>query len=208
MASADGRIACPKCGANNFDTVTVCWKCNATLGSGSPALQMGASVLPTQTMNPVVASQYPAASQYPVPNPQFPNQAPTYVANAQRLPANLEYVPPQYSVPQAAYGVPTDGDAKMTKRAAIWLALTLPFIGLPVGWAFMMIQNRQRQEVGKLCVIWSLVALFAHVLLFGVAAASSGPVVLQALTAFYEKQNASGGAKGGGGAGGGMDANP
>ena len=200
MASADGRIACPKCGANNFDTVTACWKCNATLGSGSPSLQMGAPVLPTQAMNPVVASQYPAASQHPVPNPQFPNQAPAYPANAQRLPANLEYVPPQYAASQAAYGVPMDnGDAKLTKRAAIWLALTLPFIGLPVGWAFMMIQNRQRQEVGRLCVIWSLVALFVHVLLFGVAAASSGPVILQALTAFYEKQNASGGAKGGGG---------
>ncbi len=205
MASADGRIACPKCGANNFDTVTACWKCNATLGSGPPALQMGAPVLPTQAMNPVVASQYPAASQHPVPNPQFPNQSPAYAANAQRLPANLEYVSPQYSVPQAAYGVPMDnGDAKLTKRAAIWLALTLPFIGLPVGWAFMMIQNRQRQEVGRLCVIWSLVALFAHVLLFGVAAASSGPVVLQALTVFYEKQNASGGAKSGGSG----DANP
>ena len=32
MASADGRIACPKCGANNFDTVTVCWKCNNVHG--------------------------------------------------------------------------------------------------------------------------------------------------------------------------------
>lgn len=44
--SSSGRVACPQCGANNFDTVTVCWKCNAPLRGAAasypvngPALQ-------------------------------------------------------------------------------------------------------------------------------------------------------------------------
>src|ERR1041385_4297041 len=36
MAQRAGRIICPQCGANNFDTVTSCWKCGAPVGAGAP----------------------------------------------------------------------------------------------------------------------------------------------------------------------------
>ena len=30
-----GRIVCPRCGANNFDTQAACWKCGASLAPGA-----------------------------------------------------------------------------------------------------------------------------------------------------------------------------
>ncbi len=36
MSPGSGRVSCPRCGANNFDTVTACWKCSAPL-SGAVA---------------------------------------------------------------------------------------------------------------------------------------------------------------------------
>ena len=37
MAQRSGRINCPRCQSNNFDTVTVCWKCGASLVTGAPS---------------------------------------------------------------------------------------------------------------------------------------------------------------------------
>ena len=91
-----------------------------------------------------------------------------------------------------------DGDLRMAKRAALLLAWTLPFFGLPIGWTLMMIQNRQRQEIGRFCATWSLVAFLVHTILFGILAAQSTPLLLKIMTSVYEKQNQGGS---GGGAG-------
>ncbi len=63
----------------------------------------------------------------------------------------------------------------MAKRAAIALALTLPWIGLPVGWVFMMIEDRSKQAVGRLCANVSLIGLLLHLVLmyFGMQATMS-----------------------------------
>lgn len=114
--TSTGRVVCPRCGANNFDTVNVCWKCQAPLTTSS-------SLPPTP-------------------------------------PSALEM--PRYAAPAPTLA----GDEGVAKRAALWLALTLPYVGLPIGWAFMMMSdNRQRQQIGRFCVIWSSIALIFHLLL-------------------------------------------
>jgi hypothetical protein len=99
---------------------------------------------------------------------------------------------PVYASPPAA------GDFGVAKRAAIAFALTLPFISLPVGWTFMMIEDHRRQAIGRICVIWSCIALFFHLLLMFVAAQSITPF-LQTILATATKaatQSQGGGAAG------------
>jgi hypothetical protein len=130
-AASEGRWTCPQCGANNFETVTACWKCGAGRVGVSP-----------QAM----------AAGRGVERPMAPQPAPAYA-----LPA------------------PVGGDAGTARRAALLLAFTLPFIGLPVGWIFMMMEDYRRQAIGRFCVLWSCIALLAHLFL--------GIFALQALTA-------------------------
>ncbi len=188
MASNGGRIPCPKCGANNFDTVSACWKCSASLGSGSAP----ATSQQMQATQPVYASQSPQV---------YANAAPS-MQNQER---NQVYQP----VAQPIYR-PDDGDPKMAKRAALLLAFTLPFFGLPIGWTLMMIQNRKHQQIGRFCATWSLVAFFAHMILFGILAAGSTPLLMKILVPILEAQSK--GSSGGSGAtpnmGGGGEANP
>lgn len=145
MAQNAGRIACSRCGANNFDTVTSCWKCSAPLGA-APA----GAVLP-----PLVA---------PNPAPLYAQERPLHAAP---LPAPLPTAVP--------------GDQNMAKRAAVLLGLTLPFIGLPVGWVFMMIPDRGRQTIGRWCATASIISLFIHIVLFYAVAASAVPLMLKLL---------------------------
>lgn len=119
MAQRTGRVSCSRCGANNFDTVTACWKCGAALGTANAPVPM----------MPVAAS--------------MPGERPAPV------------------VVQAG----PSGNPALAKRAAIALALTIPFLGLPIGWAFMMIEDSRRQAIGRFCVNWSLLGLVLHLFL-------------------------------------------
>ena len=131
MAQRAGRLTCPKCGANNFDTVTSCWKCGTPMGAGGAAM---------------------AAMPMSAP------AAPAYVERAPQSSPQMAYAPP------ASAPIPT-GDSRMARRAAIALALTIPWIGLPVGWIFMMIEDRSKQSVGRVCANWSIAALIVHLVL-------------------------------------------
>jgi hypothetical protein len=71
------------------------------------------------------------------------------------MPVERAYIPPT---------APT-GDPGTAQRAAIWLALTIPWVGLPVGWVFMMIEDSRKQAIGRTCVFWSCIALVFHLLL-------------------------------------------
>lgn len=92
--------------------------------------------------------------------------------------------PPAYSTPPRSetpsvlnspvYAAPTsrnvlDGDPAVAKRAALLLALTFPWLGLPIGWAFMMIEDQRRQAIGRYCAWVSFFGLLAH-LFFGMIA--------------------------------------
>jgi hypothetical protein len=54
------------------------------------------------------------------------------------------------------------GDPAVAKRAALALAWVVPWFGLPIGWAFMMFEDRRRQAIGRYCAIWSAVAMVVH----------------------------------------------
>ena len=105
----------------------------------------------------------------------------------------------------AAYPVST-GDPGSARRAAIALALTLPWIGLPVGWIFMMIEDDRKQAIGRVCAVWSAIALIFHLLLMFVAVQSVGTLLKETLNimkSVQQSQGAGGGDMGGGGMGGG-----
>jgi hypothetical protein len=140
MAQRTGRLSCSRCGANNFDTVTACWKCGAALSSaGAPMPVM-----------PVAASMAPMSGERPAP----------------------VFMP-----------IAPSGNPAMAKRAAIALALTIPFLGLPIGWAFMMIEDSRRQAIGRFCVNWSLFGLVLHLFLGYLGMAALGQMALKYLPA-------------------------
>ncbi|MCS6777244.1 MAG: hypothetical protein NZ557_11950, partial [Chthonomonadaceae bacterium] len=85
--------------------------------------------------------------------------------------------------PSASHGAsPGDADPAAARRAAIALALTLPWLGLPVGWICMMTGNYRQQAIGRLCATWSLIALIFHLMLTFVAAQSLGSLLVQTLS--------------------------
>ena len=122
-----GRITCPRCGSNNFDTVTACWKCGTPLGGAAPA--------PTA---------YPPAAASPAHSPSAVDRFAGFPATAAATVAGAAINP---------------GTAN---RAAIWLGLLFPYFGIPIGLAFMMCDDRRRQEVGRACILWSLLSCVFH----------------------------------------------
>src|ERR1041385_2254206 len=152
MAQRAGRVTCPKCGANNFDTVTSCWKCGTPMGAGATAMAS-------------------------VPMPQA--VAPTYV---ERVP---QPSPPVAYAPVAPTAPPT-GDSGVARRAAIALALTIPWIGLPAGWIFMMIEDSRKQTIGRVCAVWSMISLIPHVALMVWLTQATAKSILPLLTAFLQ----------------------
>ena len=175
MVQRAGRVTCPKCGANNFDTVTTCYRCNASLISGaqpSGGGQGGIATAPERGGRPV-----PMNAPLP-PAMNAPGQAPM-------MPPAPAYMPD--------YGGGGGGDPGVARRAAVMLALTIPWLGLPVGWAFMMMEDRKRQAIGRYCVNWSLIALVFHLLLsfvFVQSLSSYLPMILGMTKALQQKQNA------------------
>ena len=94
-----------------------------------------------------------------------------------------------------AYTAPASGDFGTARRAAILLALTIPWIGLPVGWIFMMIEDSRRQAIGRICAVWSTVALVFHLLLMVVMAQSMSQMLQQYLLPILQSslRNSNGG---------------
>ncbi len=164
LTQRSGRISCSKCGANNFEAVSACWKCGAPLNSNASA------------MSPSTPSYAPSASggQYGYTPERIPSQNPV------------------------SYPQPT-GDPNVANRAAVWLALTIPFIGLPVGWVFMMVEDQRKQRVGRICVMWSLFALVFHLIFTVVLLKSATSGLMSALGPAISKM--AGGQQGGGGTG-------
>lgn len=151
MAQRTGRLTCSRCGANNFDTVTSCWKCGTALSAAPVSM-------------PVMPSPPPMSGE---------RQAPVMMPVAAAV----------------------TGDEGVAKRAALALALTIPFLGLPIGWAFMMIEDKRRQAIGRFCVNWSLLGLVVHLFLSYVGmqalVKSLLPAVLGMAGALQGRQNAS-----------------
>ena len=160
MAQRAGRITCPRCGANNFDTVTSCWKCGAPVGAGAIAQ-------PPMPAAPTPVSNLQASS--------MPLSYPSDRAPAMAAPAPMSYAP----------SIPT-GDIGVARRAALALALTLPFLGLPVGWIFMMFDDRGKQAIGRWCANWSMIGLVLHLFLTYFMFMQSGPILMRLLLPVVE----------------------
>jgi hypothetical protein len=79
-------------------------------------------------------------------------------------------LPAQAPLERAAY-VPQQsapamfGDVNAARRAALWLALLIPWLGLPIGWAFIMTADPRKQEIGRFCVLWSSISMVAQTLI-------------------------------------------
>jgi hypothetical protein len=144
MATRAGRVVCPRCGANNFDTVSACWKCSAPLGAGAAGMAAPAPAIPVA----------PAA-----PMPAYAT-APSYAAPA-AAPEYASYRP----IPAAV----STGNPALSNRSAFWLGMLMPYFGFPIGLAFMMCDDQRRQEVGRICVFWSIVSGVIHLLLMFVS---------------------------------------
>ncbi len=125
-----GRITCPRCGANNFESASACWKCGAALAPAAPS--------DGRRSAPVAPAYAPAASV-------------------------------------------VQGDPKASQRAAIWMGLTLPYFGFPIGWAFLMMEDYRRQSIGRVCIFWSTIGLIAHLLLMLVLSAAATPLLVKML---------------------------
>ena len=163
MAQSSGRVTCPRCGANNFETVSTCWKCGAPLhGAGGASSASAAS----------------AASAFAV------GQGTERAASASG--------PAVYWTPPVA----TTGDSGVATRAAIALALTFPWIGLPVGWCFMMIEDRRKQAIGRICAVWSMIALVIHLVLLFVAIPAALAMIVNALSLSSALKGQGGGTNG------------
>jgi hypothetical protein len=114
-----GRVVCPKCGANNFDTQAACWKCSTPLTGGgyvaSPPVGVGAP----------------------------PSVTPSNVA------------------PVSPYAAPMPYRSAMDPSVAFWatisLALIFPYIAIPVGMVFLMLDDRRKAELGRMAIIWGIV---------------------------------------------------
>jgi len=156
MTQRSNRITCPRCGANNFDTVSACWKCSTPL-TGVP---------------PMSASMSPSLPAY----------------GQERIPSQMSPIAP----------APT-GDPNVATRAAIFLAVTIPFIGLPAGWLFMMVEDHNKQRVGRICVIWSLFAMAFHVVFFMMATKWFSDFAMHQILPLMKGMSGAAGGQGGGG---------
>ncbi len=141
MNRGSGRVTCPRCGANNFDTVTACWKCSAPL--------TGAATSP----QPDRASPASAGQSF------------GGVGGAA----------------QAAGFRSISGSNAASERAALWLGLLFPYFGLPVGLVFMMLDDDRKQQLGRICILWSCLSMLVHVAFLAAAALGMRELLFAAL---------------------------
>ena len=188
MAQQAGRVVCPRCGSNNFDTVTACWKCSTPLGAAAPSgySSAPAGYIPSPIANPVSTPNPPPF------NPQQP-----FSGQASPQPT---YAPPQteafaYRAATAAYSAI---NTARSNRAAFWLGISMPYFGFPIGLAFMMCDDPRRQEVGRICILWSLVSGVVHFLLMFVSLLGMRELAATFLGAAKAGLNSRGGGSGGG----------
>ena len=169
MAQTSGRLTCPRCGANNFETVTACWKCSAPLNGAGSANSANA------------AGSASAASTFAG---GYNNAGAERAAGASN--------PAVFMTPPVA----STGDSGVATRAAIALALTFPWIGLPVGWCFMMIEDRRRQAIGRVCAVWSMIGLVIHLVFLVTAIPAAIAMIANALSLSSALKGQGGGTNG------------
>ncbi len=134
--SGGGRVVCPRCGANNFDTQAACWKCGASLSTAASASAGPAPVAPPNMGGPTAA----------------PSSASLRSAPGSASPASLPVSP----MAAASYR-----PATMDPAVAIWSAIALgilfPYFAVPAGIVFLMLDDRRKAEVGRVTLVWGII---------------------------------------------------
>ena len=123
MSVSPGRLLCPQCGVNNFDTQAACWKCGAPLKAG--------------------------ATTAPAHRPASPFAAPPPAARA------------------ADSAPPVSVDPTLANVAAFSLALLFPFVAVPAGLIFLMLDDRRKAQIGKLTLVWGILFSLLHFVFTG-----------------------------------------
>jgi hypothetical protein len=106
---------------------------------------------------------------------------------------------PQFIQPASA--PPRSGVSPAALRAALWLGLLMPYVGLPVGLVFMMLDDESRYEAGRACVLWSCVSLIAHFIVMAVIGLGMREMLFAALQGIRGAADRAGGMGGYGGPG-------
>jgi hypothetical protein len=65
----------------------------------------------------------------------------------------------------------------------MWLGLLFPYFGIPIGLAFIMCEDRRRQEIGRICIMWSLLSTVVHLIVLFVTVVGMREYVMAALNA-------------------------
>ena len=85
-------------------------------------------------------------------------------------PANRPSAPPGAQTPamRAADGAPPASvDPTLANAAAFSLALLFPFVAVPAGLIFLMLDDRRKAQIGKLTLVWGVLFSLLHVLFTG-----------------------------------------
>ncbi|MDX1933431.1 MAG: hypothetical protein SFU56_12550 [Capsulimonadales bacterium] len=109
--------------------------------------------------------------------PRPPASAPPSVAPAG--PANPAPTPVPYAATADA------PDPAVALWAAVALALLFPFVAVPVGIVFLMLDDRRKAELGRATILWGVISSVAHLLVTGWlinATVRQGMAVLQGIT--------------------------
>jgi len=119
--SPAGRLLCPQCGVNNFDTQAACWKCGAAL-AGPPRSTNAAG-----PQGAAASTLRPAAADAP-------------------------------------YQPATTVDPALAVWSAWILAFLFPFLAVPVGLIFLMLDDRRKIHIGKTTLIAGTIFSLLHLL--------------------------------------------
>lgn len=126
-ATSAGRVVCPRCGANNFDTQAACWSCGAALRAGAPVA---------------------------------PNPSPAAASPARE---NRDTLPPATPYPVAPAATL---DPAVAIWAAVALAILFPYVAVPVGIVFLMLDDRRKAEIGRVALIAGILLSLLHGLFY------------------------------------------
>ncbi len=126
------RIRCAYCGANNFSGAPSCWQCSRSL-----LVAHGNSAAPAQSYQPAA----PVSGQ----------------------PSNAGYSAQFGSIPvspgSAYFAQQGQVDDRRAFKAAFWMGMLFPAVGLPVGLVFLMLDDERKARIGWATIGWSVVGL-------------------------------------------------
>lgn len=130
--SGEERVKCLYCGANNFARSVSCWQCARSL----------------------VALREPAN-----PSGQMPANG-AASGDSRALMGDTAFAPPP-SRPSGfsslgAAALNAAATASRSTKTAVWLGLLFPWIGLPVGMVFLMLDDDRKAQIGWIAIWCSL----------------------------------------------------